>query len=64
MISEQLKIAIEKEGQKEVAEESGVERSQIRRFLSGERDLRLRSADKIATALGLELKQKEEHEIS
>ncbi len=38
-----------------LGKESGVDPTVISRFLSGERDLRLGTADKIAAALGLRL---------
>jgi transcriptional regulator with XRE-family HTH domain len=52
-----LKAAITKSGLTHYALASlaGVTPSQIDRFMSGERDLRLESAGKIAAALGLEL---------
>jgi DNA-binding phage protein len=39
-----------------VAKDSGVAHPVILRFLSGERDIRLETAEKLANALGLELK--------
>ena len=52
-----LKAAISKSGLTHyaLAALAGVTPSQIDRFMSGERDLRLESAGKIAAALGLEL---------
>jgi transcriptional regulator with XRE-family HTH domain len=38
-----------------VAQESGVSHPVILRFLSGERDIRLATAEKLAAALGLQL---------
>lgn len=38
-----------------VAKDSGVTQDSVRRFMIGETDLKLSSADKIATALGLRL---------
>jgi transcriptional regulator with XRE-family HTH domain len=40
-----------------IAQESGVAHPQILRFLSGERDIRLKTADKLAAALGLGLRE-------
>lgn len=39
---------------------SGVSQPQLSRFVSGERDLRLESAEKLCHALGLELRKIEE----
>ncbi len=56
-IVEQLKDAIRAHGTAyRTGKESGVEITAIQRFLNGERDLRLASAEKICEALGLELR--------
>jgi len=56
-ISEQLKDALRAHGTAyRAGKESGVEITAVQRFLNGERDLRLASADKLCKALGLELR--------
>jgi transcriptional regulator with XRE-family HTH domain len=57
-LPEKLKTAIRKSGKTvyRVAVESGVAHPVILRFLSGERDIRLETAEKLAAALGLALK--------
>lgn len=45
-----------------VAKDAGVSVDAVQRFLSGERDLRLETADKIAAALGLRLAKVEPSE--
>jgi len=59
-IPQALRTAIHKSGKTvyRIAKESGVAHPIILRFLSGERDIRLETAEKLAHALGLELKQK------
>lgn len=58
-IPQAIKTAIRKSGKTvyRVAQESGVAHPIILRFLSGERDIRLETAEKLAQSLGLELKQ-------
>ena len=41
-----------------VAKDAGIKPEMLARFLSGERDLRLSSAEKVFEALGLELRAK------
>lgn len=43
-----------------VAKNAGISPQVLGRFLAGERDLRLATADKVARALGLELRQRDE----
>ena len=52
-----LRTAIRNSGKTvyRVAQESGVSHPVILRFLSGERDIRLATAEKLAAALGLTL---------
>ena len=59
-LSAALKAAIEKSGQSNYAlsQLSGVSQSVLNRFTSGERDITLSTAGKIAAALGLSLKGK------
>lgn len=54
-LSEALRIAIRKSGKSvyQVAKEAEVSPIVISRFLSGERDIRLGTADRVAAALGL-----------
>jgi len=56
-LSETLKQAIRDSGQSEyqIAKAAGVSQIVISRFLSGERDIRMATADKLAGALGLKL---------
>jgi transcriptional regulator with XRE-family HTH domain len=56
-LSGQLAEAIERRGlsARAVAKLSGVDRCAVARFLKGERDIRLATADAIADALGLRL---------
>ena len=56
-ISESLKRAIEENGLSvyEIAKRAHVSQIMISRFLSGERDIRMATADKLANVLGLEL---------
>ncbi len=55
-----LRAAIRKSGKTvyRVAKESGVAHPVILRFMSGERDIRLETAEKLAAALELQLEQK------
>jgi hypothetical protein len=57
-LPERLRAAIKRSGKSvyRVAQESGVAHPIILRFLSGERDIRLETAEKLAVALGLALK--------
>jgi len=59
-IPQALRTAIKQAGKTvyQIAKESGVAHPIILRFLSGERDIRLETAEKLAHALGLELRQK------
>jgi transcriptional regulator with XRE-family HTH domain len=54
-----LRTAIKSSGKTvyRIAQESGVAHPIILRFLSGERDIRLETAEKLATALRLELRK-------
>ena len=56
-LSESLKQAIRDSDKTEyqIAQQAGVSQIVISRFLSGERDIRLATADKLAGALGLRL---------
>lgn len=56
-LSNILKSAIKKSGKTvyRIAQESGVAHPVILRFLSGERDIRLETAEKLADTLGLRL---------
>lgn len=56
-LSETLKRAIRDSDQSEyqIAKSSGVAQIVISRFLSGERDIRMATADRLAVALGLKL---------
>ena len=56
-LSYQIREVIEARGLTAYAlgKESGVDATVVGRFMSGERDLRLATADKIAAALGLRL---------
>lgn len=60
ILSEQLKAEIRDSGLSHyrIAMDAGIRPEQIDRFMSGERDLRLESASKLAAVLGLELKPK------
>jgi transcriptional regulator with XRE-family HTH domain len=57
-LPERLRAAIRKSGKTvyRVGVESGVSHPVILRFLSGERDIRLETAEKLAASLGLALK--------
>lgn len=57
-LSTSLKLAIEKSGHSNYAlsQLSGVSQSVLNRFTSGQRDITLDTAGKIAAALGAELK--------
>jgi ribosome-binding protein aMBF1 (putative translation factor) len=56
-LSEALKRAIQESGRTvyQIAKEAQVSQIMISRFLSGERDIRMATADKLANALGLKL---------
>ena len=56
-LQDSLKAAIRQTGKPlyRLAKESGVSQPIIYRFVSGERDIRLETADKLAAALGLRL---------
>jgi DNA-binding phage protein len=56
-IAEALKQAIRNSGRSvyQIAKESGISQIVIARFLSGERDIRMATADKIAKVLALQL---------
>jgi transcriptional regulator with XRE-family HTH domain len=56
-LSEALKQAIRdsERSEDEIAEQAGLSPIVISRFLSGERDIRMATADKLAGALGLKL---------
>jgi transcriptional regulator with XRE-family HTH domain len=57
-IPQKLRTAIKATGKSvyQVAKDSGVAHPVILRFMSGERDIRLETAEKLAQSLGLELK--------
>jgi hypothetical protein len=59
-ISDQLRAAMLASGKKAytLAKLSGVDTGMVRRFISGERDLRLETASKIAEVLNLHLTEK------
>ena len=56
-LTEQLLTAISESGLSvnRLAKESGVEQSSLQRFVTGERDMRLSNANKLAACLGLYL---------
>ena len=56
-ISARLRTAIQKSGKPiyRIAVESGVPHPSIFRFMSGERDIKLETADKLAATLGLRI---------
>jgi len=56
-LSEVLRHAIRESGMTEyqIAKRAGISQIMISRFISGERDIRLATADKLAHALGLKL---------
>jgi DNA-binding phage protein len=56
-LSETLKQAIHASGKSvyQIASDSGVSQIVVSRFLSGERDIRMATADKLVHALGLKL---------
>ncbi len=58
-IPQRLRTAIKDAGKSiyRVAKDSGVAHPVILRFMSGERDIRLETAEKLAESLGLELTQ-------
>lgn len=61
-VCDQLREAIEASGwtHYRIGKEAGIKSEIISRFVKGERDMRAATFAKIATALGLELKPKEE----
>lgn len=65
-ISDRLRQAIERSRKTvyRIAEETGINQSVLSRFLSGERDIRLETADLLAENLKLELKQKKRRKKS
>ena len=56
-VSQQLRDVIDSRGltPSAVAKEAGIDPGMVARFVSGERDLRLATVDRIAAALGLRL---------
>lgn len=56
-ISETLKRAIEASGRSvdEIARDAGVSRNMVMQFLSGQRDIHITAADRLASSLGLQL---------
>lgn len=58
-ISDQLRAAIEAHGLYATARDSGIAYAMLHRFFTGERDLRLQTADRLAEFFGLELQPKE-----
>jgi transcriptional regulator with XRE-family HTH domain len=63
-VSEQLKKAIlsSKKTKYAIAVGSGIDHAVLRRFLKGERDIKLKTADQLATFLGLDLTKKKHTE--
>jgi hypothetical protein len=59
-MTDTLIAAVKKTGKRitVVAREAGIAQSVLYRFVMGERDLQLRSAEKLAAYLGLELRPK------
>jgi transcriptional regulator with XRE-family HTH domain len=59
-IAKQLKSAIESSGksQYQLAKEADISPIQLTRFLRGDRDLRLATADRLATVLGLSFSER------
>lgn len=59
-LSDQLKAAAEASGESwyRIAKDSGIDYGTLHRFLSGERDVRLETANRLAAYLGLELRPK------
>lgn len=57
MLADQLRRVIRESGRTayRLAGDAGVDEAQVKRFLNGERDLRLETAGKLCAALGLEL---------
>lgn len=58
MLSEQLKKAVKrcKKTRYRIAVDSGVDHAVLRRFMTGERDIKLQTAERLATYLKLKLK--------
>lgn len=61
-VSEAIRAAVQASelSMRQIAEQSGVDHAVISRFMSGDRDLRLASADKLVTALGISILRLEE----
>lgn len=59
-IAKTLRSAIKnsKKSVYQIAKDAGVAHPVILRFISGERDIRLATADKLAAALGMEVRMK------
>lgn len=59
-LSQALKRAIQQSGKSvyQVAQEAGVSQIVISRFLSGERDIRMATADRLAAVLGVTLESR------
>jgi len=58
-LKEQIREAILATGESinAFAHRAGVDQAQVQRFMTGERDIRLETAEKIVAALGLELRE-------
>ena len=56
-LSESLKLAVRESGKTvyQVCKEAGISQIMVSRFMSGERDIRMGTADKLANVLGLKL---------
>jgi len=56
-ITEQLRRAIERSGKSRyrISQESGIAEAVLSRFIHGERDLKLDTADRLCAALGLQV---------
>jgi transcriptional regulator with XRE-family HTH domain len=57
-LREQLRDAIRATGESTTAfaKRAGVDQAQVQRFMTGSRDIRLETAEKIVSALGLQLR--------
>ncbi len=57
-LSQGLRVAIQKSGRSvyQISKEANVSQIVISRFLSGERDIRMETADRLADVLGLKIK--------
>lgn len=55
-----IQDAIQKSGMTlaEISEQSGIDRSQLSRFMRNQRNLTITTAEKVGTLLGLELRKK------